>query len=115
MAEALIELTATLSGIQKGLVGLGGPDNPSAGVRAPVLALAGLCRIAPPGGPKSGVMRASIHLSRKNTAMLALLARLWNRFDEAFDISYRPEKHFMRGPGPKARRRQAATAKSAQG
>jgi hypothetical protein len=42
--------------------------------------------------------------------MTLLFARFWTWIDDRFDITYRPERHFMRGPGPKTLRRQAEEA-----
>jgi len=35
----------------------------------------------------------------------ALIAALWRRFTQHRDSLYRPERHYMRGPGPACRER----------
>jgi hypothetical protein len=48
--------------------------------------------------------------SRQGLRISATLAVLWRTFCwDAFD-SYRPELHYMRGPGPKWRAKHAITA-----
>ncbi len=37
------------------------------------------------------------------------LRELWRAFEDAFD-PYRPERHYMRGPGPKCRAKRAGIA-----
>ena len=42
------------------------------------------------------------HADNRGTAELrALLAAAWRSFAALFPARYRPERHYMRGPGPK--------------
>jgi len=45
--------------------------------------------------------------------MTFLFARLWTWIDDRLDITYRPERHFMRGPGPKTLRKHALMQRQA--
>ena len=44
--------------------------------------------------------------SKQGPTLSATLAMLWRTFRESFD-PYRPELHYMRGPGPKWRAKHA--------
>jgi hypothetical protein len=50
---------------------------------------------------------ARIPAARINPPLRASLARTWRTLTHDLFDSYRPERHYMRGPGPKSRAKQA--------
>jgi hypothetical protein len=40
----------------------------------------------------------------------ALIAALWRKLKRNYDSAYQPERHYMRGPGPKCRERDSREA-----
>ena len=41
------------------------------------------------------------HGTRSTTSGLVLIAMLWRKLTRNLAAGYRPERHYMRGPGPK--------------
>ena len=51
-----------------------------------------------------GATRSSVHIN-----LFRILARRWQRHATHLSDPYRPERHYMRGPGPKCREMKAAS------
>jgi hypothetical protein len=45
--------------------------------------------------------RRRVHATRSTTRGLGLIAVLWAKLTRNLGAGYRPERHYMRGPGPK--------------
>ncbi|MGA2125760.1 MAG: hypothetical protein ABSG76_06360 [Xanthobacteraceae bacterium] len=46
-------------------------------------------------------IRSLAHPSRSAGRSLAVIGALWRRLAARMLVAYRPERHYMRGPGPK--------------
>jgi hypothetical protein len=46
--------------------------------------------------------------------LLRIMARQWRRQTSRLSNPYRPERHYMRGPGPKCREKQDLTVSAVQ-
>jgi hypothetical protein len=66
-----------------------------------------------PGGPGFGAAGDRLHIPARG--LCASLAATWRAVTHDLFDSYRPERHYMRGPGPKWRAKQALSGQYAYG
>jgi len=62
----------------------------------------------PAVGTRLGVRECVMATTSKNTSISKAVADLWQSVTVGFFGGYRPERHYMRGPGPKWRAKHAA-------
>jgi transposase len=61
--------------------------------------------------PSAKFTQRLVHWTRPHG--FVLIATLWRRLMRNFGIEYQPERHYMRGPGPKWRERNSRSPQSA--
>jgi len=61
--------------------------------------------------PSTGSGSQQADMSRRRERMLMAMRAWWRRLARGLAGGYRPERHYMRGPGPKALERNSRTAR----